>query len=172
MSAPETNPEPEDKRLALGADLIIPVLAAAFTIYFLVSSSNLVWEARANGTLIGICLLGLIALQVARVATQVRTGRSKLGFGSLLERSTAQYQRLWILLILIVFIMTIQWLGTTLGLFLVMMASMWVLGVREWRTLLGVAFAVAASVYILFIALLESRLPTGPVERLLASIFQ
>ena len=169
MSEPESNPAPERKS-ALGADLIIPVLAAAFTIYFLVSSSHLVWEARANGTLIGICLLGLIALQVARVAAQVRTGRGTLGFGSLLERSTAQYQRLGILLILIAFVMTIQWLGTTLGLFLVMMASMWVLGVREWRTLVGIAFAVAATVYILFIALLDSRLPTGLVERLLSSL--
>jgi hypothetical protein len=64
----------------------------------------------------------------------------------------------------------IPWLGTTLGLFLVMMASMWVLGVREWRTLIGTAFAVAATVYILFIALLDSRLPTGLVERLLSSL--
>ena len=55
--------------------------------------------------------------------------------------------------------------------------SEWVEGrIIEWYSRFGVAiavaFAVAASVYILFIALLESRLPTGPVERLLASIFQ
>jgi hypothetical protein len=172
MSGPESNPTPDERRPALGADLIIPVLAAAFTIYFLASSAGLVWEARANGTLIGICLLALILLQVVRVAAQVRAGRATLGFGSLLERSTAQYQRLGILLILIAFVVTIPWLGTTLGLFLVMIAAMWVLGVREWRTLIGIAFAVAASVYILFIALLASRLPTGPVERLLAPIFQ
>lgn len=39
----------------LGADLIIPVLAAGFTLYYLISSSNLVWEARANGTVVGSC---------------------------------------------------------------------------------------------------------------------
>jgi hypothetical protein len=170
MSGPETNPTTEESRPGLGADLIIPVLAAAFTIYYLVSTFGLVWEARATGTLIGVCLLVLTFLQILQAVVRARSGRATLGFGSLFERSTVQSQRLAILLILIAFVAVIPWLGTTLGLFLVMMASMWVLGVREWRTLIGTAFAVAATVYILFIALLDSRLPTGLVERLLSSL--
>jgi hypothetical protein len=34
-----------------------------------------------------------------------------------------------------------------------------------------IAFSTAAVVYLLFIALLQTRLPTGPVERLLAPLF-
>lgn len=73
-------------------------------------------------------------------------------------------------MILSLFIATIPWLGTTLGLFLVMTASMWVLGVRNIRNLVTIAFVTSASVYILFIAILETRLPPGPVEKLLAPL--
>ena len=45
---------------ALGADLVIPALAAGLTIYFFVDSAELVWEARANGTVIGVALLAMI----------------------------------------------------------------------------------------------------------------
>ena len=168
MSGPE--PDLPEKRPALGADLVIPLLAAAFTIYFLVTSSSLVWEARANGTVIGVALLVLIAIQVARVALRVRSDRGSLSLGELAERSPAQAKRLTLLFILVVFVVTIPWLGTTLGLVLVMMASMWTLGVRRVRTLLGVALAVSATVYVLFIAILQSRLPAGPVEHFLRSV--
>ena len=169
MSGPE--PDLPEKRPALGADLVIPLLAAAFTIYFLVTSSSLVWEARANGTVIGVALLVLIAIQVTRVALRVRSDRGSLGLGDLAERSPAQAKRLTLLVILVVFVVTIPWLGTTLGLFLAMVASMWTLGVRRARTLLGVALAVSATVYVLFIAILQSRLPAGPVEHFLRSVW-
>jgi hypothetical protein len=167
MSGPE--PEAPEERPALGADLVIPLLAAAFTIYFLVTSSSLVWEARANGTVIGVALLVLIAIQFARVGLRAREGRASLGLGELAERSPAQVQRLTLLLVLVVFVATVPWLGTTLGLFLVMIASMWTLGVRRARSLLGVALGVAATVYVVFIAILQSRLPTGPVEHFLTT---
>lgn len=170
-----TNPGPEfdgkERRPALGADLIIPILALAFTIYFLATTTNLVWEARANGTVIGVALLVLVTVQFARVFLRLRAGEGTLGLGEMGRWSPAQGQRLSLLAILILFIATIPWLGTTLGLFFVMLASMYVLGVRRPGTLIGVAVAVSATVYLLFIALLRSRLPAGPIERLLGPLF-
>lgn len=171
MSDPAPDAGAHRKRSALGADLIVPVLAAAFTIYFLVSSSNLVWEARANGTVIGVTLLALVAVQLVRIAKRARAAGGALGLGELAQWSPAQRQRLELFAILVLFVATIPWLGTTLGLFLVMLGAMWSLGVREWRTLIAVPVAVAGTVYVLFIALLQSRLPLGPVERLLASLW-
>ena len=160
--APPTRP-------ALGADLIIPIVSVAFAVYFLVNTAGLVWEARANGTVIGGVLLVLATVQIVRIALTVRAGRATLGLGELVERSPAQRQRL--LLALVVFIAAIPWLGTTLGMFAVMLVSMWLLGVRQPGLLFGVAFAVAAVVYLLFMALLQSRLPRGIVENLLSSLF-
>ncbi len=170
MSDEDPKPELRTERPALGADLIIPALAAGLTIYFLVNTAGLVWEARANGTVIGAALLILVAAQLVRVVLAVRGGRASLGLGSLAERSTVQAQRLGLLAVLALFVATIPWVGTTLGVFLTMLASMRILGVRDLRALLGISLAVAGSVYLLFIVLLQSRLPVGPIETLLGSL--
>jgi hypothetical protein len=161
----------ERRDAQLGADLIIPVLAAGFTLYYLISSFNLVWEARANGTVVGVTLLTLIAIQVARVVIKLRNGTGKLGFGDFARWSPAQAQRLMLIATLIVFVAAIPWLGTTLGLFVVMLAAMWILGVRSPATLLSVAVGVSATVYIVFIVLLGARFPAGPIEHGLAPLF-
>ncbi len=174
MVGPDPTPETERtgrRESALGADLIIPVLALALTVYFLVTTTNLVWEARANGTVVGVSLLALIAVQFVRTYRRRQAGEGTWSLGEIAEWSPAQGQRLALLAILIVFIAVIPWLGTTFGLFLVMLASMYVLGVRQPKTLLGVSFGVAITVYVLFIALLQSRLPAGPVEHLLRPLF-
>lgn len=157
-------------RPALGGDLVIPILAAAFTIYFLITTAGLDWEARANGVLIGVTLLVLVALQVGQTALKVATGGATLGLGELAEATPAQGRRLALIAILAAFIGTLPWLGTSLGLTLTMAASMAVLGVRSPRVLAGVSLGTAAAVYLLFIALLGAQLPAGPVEDLIARL--
>ena len=71
---------------------------------------------------------------------------------------------------LAVFIIALPWIGTTLGLFLVLIACMRLLGVTSIRQLVTVAAATAATVYVLLIYLVSSRLPQGPVEWLIAWI--
>lgn len=158
-------------RPALGAVLIIPLLAAALTVYFLVDSKRLVWEARANGTVIGAILLALVALQLVRIGREVFAGRATLGLGRLVERSPLQAVRLALVAIMVVFIAVVPWVGTTGGLFVSMLLSMAVLGVRSPGVLVGVSAAVAATVYVLFIHLLQSRLPTGPLEAAIGTLF-
>jgi hypothetical protein len=160
-----------EPKAALGADLIIPVLAAVFTIYFLVSSDDLVWEARANGTVIGVTLLALIAIQVFRDFALRAKGAGTFSLGEFGRMSEAHLQRLGILLILVVFVATIPWLGTTLGLLFSMIGTMWVLGVRDLRMLLGISVGTSAAVYLAFIAFLKTQLPAGPIERLLQPVF-
>jgi hypothetical protein len=170
MSGDPANREPPTERPALGADLIIPLLGAGMAIYFLTDTAGLVWEARANGTVIGTALLTLVTVQLVRVGLAVRAGRASLGFGGLVEWSPVQGQRLGLLAVMTLFIVTIPWVGTTLGLSLALLASMRLLGVRDLRVLFGISLAVASVVYLLFIVLLQSRLPAGPVENLLATI--
>ena len=80
-------------------------------------------------------------------------------------------QRLALLLLTAGFIAALPWTGTTLGLFLVLIAGMWTLGVTSIRQLIGIAATTAATVYVLLIYLVSSRLPQGPVEWLIAKIF-
>lgn len=164
MGAPGEQPEPRP-----GADLIIPVLAAGFTLYFLISTWSLVWEARATATLLGVTLLGLVAMQIVRSGLDLRRGyRLTIDLDILGATRDVRIRRLGLVALMAAFVALIPWLGTTLGLFLVMILSMTLLGVRDWRMLLGIPLLMATLVYLLFIALLESKLPAGPVEDLIA----
>jgi hypothetical protein len=165
--------DPEERgtdRPALGADLVIPLLAAAFTIYFLVSTASLTWEAKANGVVIGTVLLVLIAMQVVRIGVRVLSRDATLGLGEFGRRSPVQAKRLALVGLLALFVAVVPWLGTTLSLLLVMAASMWILGVRTPRTLVVVPILTAAAVYVLFIAFLETRLPHGVIENLISTL--
>lgn len=168
MSDPSS---PPGGKPSLGADLVIPGLGIGLTIYFFITVGELPWEAKANALAIGSVLLLLVAIFVIRVGLKVYRGEATLGFEKLLDRPSAQRKRLWLLVSLTGFIALLPWLGFTLNLFLGMVASMLVMGVREPRPLLGTALGVAASCYLMFIALLDTNFPHGPVEKLLAPLF-
>lgn len=158
------------ERKPLGGDLIIPVMAGGFTLYFLAETNHLAWEARANGVVIGGLLLLLIALQIGRTVLRRFIGHGNLGLGDLGTRDAVQVKRLAIIAVLILFVGTIGYLGTSLALFLTMGALMWILGVRKPTTLLMGSVGIAAVVYLGFILFLGTRLPRGPVENLLAAL--
>jgi ABC-type sugar transport system permease subunit len=156
-----------DERPALGGDLIIPGLALAFTTYFLVSTLNLTWEAKANGVVVGVALYILIAAHLIRIGQRVASGKATLGLGELARFDTAQKQRVALVVITALFVLTLPWVGINIGLFLTILASMWVLGERNWRVLLGLSFITTATVYLVFVKFLKTNLPTGPIEALI-----
>ena len=163
-------PPGNDEATPLGADLVIPLLALAFAIYFFVSIDDLVWEAKANGIIIGTLLVGLIAVQLARIGVAVARGRANLGVGPLWRPRDALGKRVGMVMVSIAFIATLQWLGLTLGLLFGMLASLWVMGVRRPKLLVGISVTVAAFAYVLFIATLDSAFPHGPLENLVAAL--
>jgi hypothetical protein len=146
---------------ALGGHLIIPILACGLTIYYVVSTTGLVWEARSTGLFIGAILLSLCVLQFVRFGIRFARNEVSFGLGELVADTPLNRQRLYLLLLMVAFIVTLPWVGTTLGLFLVLIASMWVMGVRQPRVLLAVAFTTAAVVHLLLIWMLGSQLPQG-----------
>jgi hypothetical protein len=156
---------------ALGADLVIPLLAAAFAAYFFWSIADLGWEAKANGVLIGTVLIGLIVVQLVRIARQLARGEGQLRMDPLWLPREVLGKRIGMVVITVAFIAALDWLGLTLSLFVAMALALAVMGVRRPARLLGVSGAVAATAYLLFIAILDSAFPHGPIERLLARLF-
>ena len=153
----------KEARPALGADLVIPGLALAFAVYFFVSTADLVWEAKANGVVIGAVLVILIVFQVGR--SVLRGGN--LSFAPLWYPRELAWKRVGLVMVTALFIATLPWLGLTLGLWLGMLAQLWIIGVRRWKILFWLPAGTAASVYLLFIAVLDSAFPHGPIEMLL-----
>ncbi len=164
-------PHGDSGKAPLGADLVIPALALGFAVYFFFSIADLSWEAKANGVLIGAILVSLIAIQLARVGVQVAKGKASLGLEPLWEPREALPRRVGLVLITVAFIVAIRWAGLTLSLFVALAAALYLMGVRKPAPLLLVPLAVAASAYLLFIVALDSDLPRGPVEQLLAALF-
>ena len=149
----------------LGADLVIPALALAFAVYFFVSIADLAWEAKANGTVIGGVLVVLVLIQLVRIGIRLARRQGTLGFEPLLTPRDALGKRIGLVVITVAFIATLQWLGLTLGLLLALFASLWVMGARG-KALYIIPVVVAALAYLLFVALLQTDIPHGPIERL------
>jgi hypothetical protein len=158
----------EKENRGLGADLVIPALALAFAIYFFVSTAGLAWEAKANGVVIGAALIALVVLQVGRTVLRVARGQGSLDFDPLWRPSELLWKRIGLVAVTALFIATLPWLGLTLGLWLGMLAQLWIIGVRRWKVLLLLPTSTAACVYLLFIAVIGSSFPHGPIEILLA----
>lgn len=155
-----------EKPKALGADLVIPVLALGFTVYFFFSTRDLQWEARANGLIIGTALIVLAVAQLVRIAVAVARRGEGLGFATLLEPREALRKRLGMLAVTIAFVAALPWLGLGLGLFLALAASFAIMGVRPARHVLLVSFIITAVCWVLFTVALDIGLPKGPVESL------
>jgi len=155
----------------LGADLVIPLLALAFAAYFFWSIAGLAWEAKANGVLIGTVLVGLVAIQLARMGRELARGAGDLRLDPLWLPRDALVKRVGMVLLTVAFIAALDWLGLTLSLFLAMALALRLMGVRRPATILWVSCAVAGAAYLLFVAILDSAFPHGPIEQLLARLF-
>ncbi|HEX2332310.1 MAG TPA: tripartite tricarboxylate transporter TctB family protein [Burkholderiales bacterium] len=154
------------QKAPLGADLVIPVLALGFAIYFFWSIADLAWEAKANGVVIGAVLVGLVAVQLTRIAIDVAKGRGDLRTDPLWQPREVLFKRIGMVGVTIAFIALLQLLGLTLSLFVAMAAALVIMGVRRASTVMLISLAVAAAAYLLFIALLDSSFPHGPIEKL------
>jgi hypothetical protein len=150
----------------LGADLVIPLLALGFAIYFFWSIADLAWEAKANGVVIGGALIALVSVQVAHIALRVARGQGDLRTDPLWQPRDVLGKRIGMVLVTVAFIALLQVLGLTLSLFLAMAAALSIMGVRKPSLVLGIAFGVAAAAYLLFIAALNASFPHGLIEKL------
>lgn len=150
-----------------GGDVIIPGLAVALTLYYLGSTGSLTWEARSTGWLISFVLLALCSVQLILLFVRRFCGKVTLGLGELVENTQNNRRRLGLLIILSTFVASIRFTGATLGIFLVMVLSMLVMGVRRPAHLIGIAGATATCVFLLFMVVLKSRLPQGALDQFL-----
>jgi len=155
------------QKIARGHELIFPVMALIFAIYYLSTIMDLTWEAQINGVLIGSVLILLVFFFLAKVALEVFRGVAVLNFDVLTKPGRIQLTRIGILLLGIAYVIVIQWAGFTLTTFGFLIAAMLLLGVRSPVRLIFIPLVFSSAGYYFFIKLLETRLPPGPLERLI-----
>lgn len=165
----ETSREP--RRRPVGADLIIPVAALAFTLYYFSTIVDSPWTAQVAAFFVGAILLALALLFIARTAVSVARGGAGLGMRGILEPLPFLPVRLGLIGMTVLYAVVIEWGGFTLTSFAFMSAATLLLN-RGRSAALTVAVAAAVSVagYLLFIVAFGIRFPRGPFESLVGAL--
>ncbi|WP_316979604.1 hypothetical protein [Shumkonia mesophila] len=167
----ETARQGRTKKRSVGADLVIPIMAAGYALYYIYTVLDYPTEAQINGLFLGIVLCLLVVVLLARVAAQWFRGEVDFGMQRLLAPLSMIPSRLVFLGLTIAYIVVIPWFGFTLTTFLFVLGSLLALGVRSKKLLVLMPLLSAAGGYIFFIAMLNTRFPKGPVEHFLAGMF-
>jgi hypothetical protein len=162
--------ESSEKR-QMGGELIIPVLALVFTIYYISTVIKSPWTAQVNAFMVGSVLIVLVLLFFGYAAREILSGRATLGFENLIEPHEMLPKRLGFIAISLGYLIVMHWVGFTLATFLFMGGSMMLLGGARWPVFyLITAFIMAVIALGVFIILFQKRFPKGPVEYLLQAL--
>lgn len=155
----------------IGGELIIPLLALAFTLYYISTVINSPWSAKVNAYMIGGVLIAVILIFFALAVREVLRGRATLGISNLVEPYAILPKRLGFIALTFGYLVAIHWLGFTLTTFVFLAASMLLLGGGKRPVLCIVsAFVMAAVALGVFVVLFQKRFPKGPVEYLLQAL--
>jgi len=168
----EPNPPRPPSRRPVGGDLIIPIAAVAFTLYYFTSIIDSPWEAQVNAFFVGSILIVLVLILLIKLGYELRSGEASLRLGGLIEPVGVAPKRLAVLLLAIGYVLLIEWLGFTLTTFVFLTATMLVLnGGRRPGFVLGLAAALSLGGYLLFMVAFQTRFPKGPFEWLMGAVF-
>ena len=165
--AEETGSQTSEKK-QIGGELVIPVAALIFTLYYFSTIYDSPWTAKVSAYFIGTILLMLIAIFLVKSAIAWKAGEVGLGMDTLVSPRSFITTRLALLALTIGFIVVVQYAGFTITTFAFLGLSMLLLsGVRRWRLILILSTILAIGGYLLFILAFDTRFPAGPFEQLM-----
>lgn len=166
-----TSMQPEGGKRQIGGELVIPVLALGFTLYYISTVIDSPWSAKVNAYMVGSVLIVLVLIFLARAFAALLQGQVTLGISDLLTPYEILAKRLAFMAITLGYLVFIHWLGFTLTTFLFLAGSMLVLGGGRRPILCLISAAVMAIVALgVFVFLFEKRFPKGPIENLMATL--
>jgi len=156
----------------IGAELVIPGLALAFTLYYFTTIIDVPWTAQVSAFFVGSILIVCIIVFAVRSFIQVHRGKADLGLGPLLAPVNYIPKRLILLALTIGYIFFIQWGGCTLTSFVFLCLSMLTLNNgRRKGLIVGLSAVLSLSGWLLFVVAFETRFPEGPFELAVKGLF-
>jgi hypothetical protein len=157
------------RKRPLGGELIIPVAAITFAIYYTSTVWELAWQANAVGLSVGSGIVILLVILGVRFAREWARGEANFSLGEVAYPLSLLVRRLAILAAATGFILVMPYLGFTLSMFMFLVVGVMVLsGFEQLKWGIVLALAVSLGGYLLFIVFVGARFPQGPVERLLS----
>ena len=154
-----------------GGELIIPVLAVGFTLYFFSTIIDSPWTAQVSAFMVGGVLLLLCGLFITKTALAVARREASLGFRNVYSFEDWRSGRIALLCTTLGYVILIDWGGFTLTTFLFLLISMAALSRGQRLGLIAfVSAAMALGGWALFIWAFETRFPRGPFEDMMAAV--
>lgn len=161
--------EPEKKHI--GSDLVIPVAALAFTLYYFSTIVDLPWTAQVSTFFIGGVLVAVIAAFAVFNTLAVMRGEADLGFQRLTEPLSFMPRRAALFALTIGYIIVVEWAGFTITTFFFLISAMMVLNRgRNWKFIIALSTTLAIGGYFLFVYAFEVRFPKGPFELMMEPV--
>ena len=163
--------EPNKTRRQLGGELVIPVLAIAFTLYFFSTIWNSPWTAQVSAFAVGGILLLVCTIFILRCLAWLRQGDASLGFGNLFSREDIATGRVGLFITTLGYCLLIERLGFTLTTFLFLTLSMIILSKgRRPLFITGISAVMALGGWAVFIWAFDTRFPLGWFETTMKSV--
>jgi hypothetical protein len=156
------NGEEQGEKKAVGAELVIPVCAVAFAIYYFTTIIDSPWTAQATAVFVGVILIALCLVLFVTRARWLMSGMATLSARSLIEPLEAMPLRLGLFALTLGYIILLPWVGFTLTTFAFLSFSMLLLargaGVR-FKLILSALLSIGW--FLLFVVIFERHFPLG-----------
>lgn len=167
MADPTRDAEPR----AIGAQLIIPIVAIAFTAYYFTTIVDTPWTAQVSAFFVGTVLLILCVGFIGKQVYDRQRGLVTFGLGDLFTHADIRSGRAAIFALTVLYIYLIQWGGFTITTFVFMFLSIAILNrARHLGFTALVSFVMVIAGYLLFVVAFNVRIPRGPFELLMQKV--
>ncbi|PKQ06934.1 MAG: hypothetical protein CVT71_01275 [Alphaproteobacteria bacterium HGW-Alphaproteobacteria-10] len=153
-----------------GADLVLPVAASIYAVYYVASVWSFPPEAQRSGLFLAGLLLSLTTVFFIRTAVGALRGGWRFDVSPLLGPYQGRGARLAFLGLILLYLAVVRHGGFTLTTFGFILASSLVVGLRPLRRAAAFAAVCALGGWLFFIVLLGTRFPEGPFERLIHAL--
>ena len=162
-----------EARPPVGGQLVIPVAAVLFTLYYFTTIIDSPWTAQVSAVLIGGILIALCLIFIAKQGFRVYRRRATLGLSELYSAQDLTSGRAALFTITLGYIFLIEWGGFTITTFFFLFFSMLVLNQGKQKAKAAmISLVMALSGYGLFILAFDTRFPRGPFESLMKAVLE
>lgn len=163
--------ETTENRRQLGGELVIPIMAIAFTLYYFSTIWNSPWTAQVSAFLVGGILLFVCGIFLFRCVIWLARGEGSLGIGNLVNMEDMRTGRVGLFIATIGFCVLIEPLGFTLTTFLFLLVSMTVLAKgRRLGLILFLSATISLIGWAVFILAFDTRFPRGWFESTMKAV--
>ena len=152
-------------------DLVIPLLALAFTGYYLTTITEVPWIAQASAVTVGCLLVLAIAAYFIRTACRIKRGSEIIAIPGPARALDVSLRRIGLLALTIAYVALIETFGFTLTTVVFIFLGIVLLSsLANWKTAALVSVCCSVTGYVVFIYFFETRFPRGPVENALQGL--